>query len=301
MSKNNNTQLINLYSQQLNKTNHKLSPIISKTESIINNRVFPLIIRKLSSEELSKRNLNCKLSLKLSLQSNQFKQFNLTNKLKPVIDFRNNFPQIYDQGALASCTANALCGLIGYTYKYLLGSRLFLYYNERLLENNVKFDDGAYLSDGILTLQQNGICPEIFWKYNNNFAKQPPMSCYNIALKHKIYNVYNIPNSLQIMKQYLSNGYPFVLGICIYESFVSNSVAINGIVSMPNTTTEAFLGGHAVVCVGYNDRMTSNGITGFWIMRNSWGTSWGDNGHFYLPYAYLIDINLCSDIWTITK
>ena len=292
-----NTQLTNYYIKQLGKTP---TNILTKPPAPVK-RVFPLNIRKLTNEELSRLNLNSKLNLPLNLQYNQFKQFNLTNKIKPIIDLRSRFPPIYDQGSLASCTANALCGLIGYLYKNLLGSRLFLYYNERLLQNNVKFDDGAYLSDGIITLQQNGICPEIFWTYNNNYAKKPPLFCYTMALRHKIYNVYNLTNSLHMMKQYLANGYPFVLGICIYDSFVSNIVAANGFVPMPNTTTENFLGGHAVVCVGYNDTITNNGTTGFWIMRNSWGTSWGDNGYFYMPYAYLLDDSLCSDIWTITR
>jgi C1A family cysteine protease len=254
-----------------------------------------LNIQKLSNDELTRLNLDQKLSLKLNTKPNKYKQINLTNRIKYKIDLRNQFPPVCDQGALASCTANAFCGLIGYIYNNYIGSRLFLYYNERLLRNNVKFDDGAYLSDGIISLRQNGICPESLWTYNNNFAKRPSMYCYDIALRYKIYKAYNLTNSLYMMKQYLSNGYPFVLGIGLYESFMSKNVALNGIVPMPNTITETYIGGHAVACVGYNN------TTGYWIMRNSWGTSWGDNGYFYLPYAYLLDINLCSDIWTITK
>ncbi len=289
-----NSQLINLYVQRL-KNQQNYLPIIYRSKIITDKRAFPLNIRKLSNDELTKLNLDKLLSLKPNIKPNKYKQFNLTNRIKNKIDLRDRFPPICDQGELASCTANALCGLMAYTYNYFIGSRLFLYYNERLLINNVKFDDGAYLSDGIITLKQNGICPESLWTYNNHFSKRPPTYCYDIALRHKIYKVYNLTNSLQMMKQYLSNGYPFVLGIGLYKSFMSKNVAFNGIVPMPNTITETFMGGHAVVCVGYNN------TTGYWIMRNSWGTSWGDNGYFYLPYAYLLDINLCSDIWTFTK
>jgi C1A family cysteine protease len=291
---NQNKKLINYYFEK-NSTKTK-KPVLNTQ-----NRVFPLIIRKLSEEELNRLNLNNKLNLSKNLKLNIPFYLNSNNRLKSIIDYRNRFPPIYDQGQLASCTANALCALIAYVHKGLFGSRLFLYYNERVLDNSVKFDNGAYLSDGIITLQQNGICLETFWPYTNNFSKKPSQICYTLALRNKIYNVYNIINTLPIMKLFLTNGYPFVLGIAIYESFVTASVAANGIVPMPNIEKETFLGGHAIVCIGYNDNMTYNGTTGYWIMRNSWGISWGDKGYFYLPYAYLTNDNLSSDLWTIGK
>jgi C1A family cysteine protease len=87
---------------------------------------------------------------------------------------------------------------------------------------------------------------------------------------------------------------PFVVGILIFSSFETLIVAKTGYVPMPKYN-DTVLGGHAVVCVGYDD------IKKVWIMRNSWGTSWGDKGYFYLPYAYLTNDNLSSDLWTIGK
>jgi len=97
------------------------------------------------------------------------------------------------------------------------------------------------------------------------------------------------------MKTSLNSGAPFVVGIAVYASFESANVAATGYVPMPDVNNEQFLGGHAIVCVGYNDAKQ------VWIMRNSWGNSWGANGYFYLPYAYLLDSNLSSDLWNITK
>jgi C1A family cysteine protease len=99
------------------------------------------------------------------------------------------------------------------------------------------------------------------------------------------------------MKGCLISGYPFVVGIEIYSSFESQSVAKTGYVPMPNTLTEQFLGGHAIICLGYNDNLYG----GVWIMKNSWGSSWGDRGYFYLPYAYLTSNSLAGDLWKITK
>jgi C1A family cysteine protease len=211
-----------------------------------------------------------------------------------IVDLRSKMPPVYDQGSLGSCTANALCGLIGYEYPNIQGSRLFLYYNERVIEKDVSVDAGAYLFDGVLALQKYGICSETSWPYIiPKFAIKPPDQCYTQALAHKATQVQNIQNTLPQMKAALNAGYPFVVGILVYQSFESQQVAKTGMVPMPNLQRDQVLGGHAVLCVGYNDTKQ------LWIMRNSWGTLWGDKGYFYLPYAYLTNSSYSSDLWNI--
>jgi C1A family cysteine protease len=56
---------------------------------------------------------------------------------------------------------------------------------------------------------------------------------------------------------------------------------------------ERAIGGHAVMAVGYEDAKQ------WFMVRNSWGSRWGLEGYFTLPYAYLTDENLASDYWTI--
>lgn len=230
-------------------------------------------------------------------KSESLEKFSVINKLLPQkVDLRNKLPPIYDQGSLGSCTANALCCLIQYLRPELQGSRLFLYYNERKLENDIPDDSGATLESGIKCLLKYGICPESSWPYIiSKFAVKPPDACYIEALDRQALKVKSINENLQTMKATLSNGNPFVVGILIYESFEYSIVSRKGIVPMPKINKEQILGGHAVVCVGYNN------ITRQWIMRNSWGNSWGNNGYFYLPYNYLLNPNLASDMWTITK
>jgi len=209
------------------------------------------------------------------------------------IDLRSKCPPIYDQGQLGSCTANALCGAVQYEKMSLQGSRLFVYYNERMLENTIPYDAGAYLSDGVKTLQKYGVCPESEWPYDiTKFAVKPPQKCYTDALLNTATKVANIQNTLSAMKNSLINGFPFVVGIAVYTSFESQAVANTGIVPMPKPR-ERLLGGHAVMCVGYDDSKQ------LWIMRNSWGTNWGDKGYFYLPYAYLTNSSYSSDLWNI--
>ena len=191
-------------------------------------------------------------------------------KLPPIVDLRNKFPPVYNQGNLGSCTANALCGLVKYLKPKLQGSRLFLYYNERKLENNIPDDSGATLESGIICLQKYGICQETDWPYIiNKFTIKPSDNCYTKALDNQALKISPINETLQNMKSFLAQGFPFVVGIQVYQSFESYQVAKTGVVPLPNTNNEVLLGGHAVLCVGYNDN------TQQWIMRNSWGSLWG--------------------------
>ena len=101
-----------------------------------------------------------------------------------------------------------------------------------------------------------------------------------------------VAQNVNQMKGCLASGYPFVYGFTVYESFESKNVAKTGVVPMP-ASGEKILGGHCVLAVGYDDSQQR------FLARNSWGTDWGLQGYFTVPYAYLTDPNLSSDFWTI--
>jgi len=169
---------------------------------------------------------------------------------------------------------------------------LFLYYNERAIEGSTDYDAGAYLRDGIKTLKSDGVCEEKLWPYVTYKMKDKPTAkCYSAALDHQITSYARI-GSLNEMKACLAEGYPFVFGFTVYDSFQSMKVSSTGVVDMPNPQ-ERVIGGHAVLGVGYNDSDQR------FIVRNSWGRTWGKKGYFTIPYAYLDDRNLSDDFWTV--
>jgi C1A family cysteine protease len=218
-------------------------------------------------------------------------------KLPPHIDLREHCSPIENQGELGSCTANALVGSLEYLkkkklHKLLNFSRLFIYYNERVIEHTTNTDSGAQIRDGIKTLAKLGACLEVEWPYDiEKFTQKPPEKDYQDALNYQITAYYRLITINQ-MKHTLATNYPFVFGFSVYESFESETVAKTGIVPIPEKK-ERLLGGHAVMAVGYDDK------TQQFIVRNSWGTDWGQKGYFFMPYEYITNPHLAADFWTI--
>ena len=220
-------------------------------------------------------------------------------KLPPKADLRANCPAVYDQGQLGSCTANAIAAAHQFeqlrqnTATAFAPSRLFIYFNERVIEHTVATDSGAMIRDGIKSVVKQGVCPETAWPYDvAAFATKPAAPCYREALKHQVVSYQRLDPDLDQMKACLADGYPFVFGFSVYESFESAAVARTGTIPMP-AASERVLGGHAVLAVGYDDSRKR------FIVRNSWSAKWGKQGYCFMPYAYLTTAGLASDFWTI--
>jgi C1A family cysteine protease len=220
-------------------------------------------------------------------------------KLPAKVDLRPGCSPVEDQQELGSCTANALAGALEYLMKkdkvkYADLSRLFIYYNERVIEGSVRADSGAMIRDGIKTLAKQGACREKSWPYDvTKFAKKPPKTCYTEALDYQILSYARI-NTIDEMRACLADGFPVVFGFSVYDGFESQKVARTGILEMPGKG-ERLLGGHAVLAVGYDD--ASKRL----IVRNSWGPKWGTKGYFSMPYGYVTDRNLSDDFWTVRR
>ncbi len=218
--------------------------------------------------------------------------------LPAAVDLRPKCPPVYDQGQLGSCTANGIAAAIEFDQrkqgiKEFMPSRLFIYYNERVIEGTVSQDSGAQIRDGVKSVAKLGAPPETDWPYDiSKFAKKPPAKAYRDALHNVVKSYSRVTHDLTNMKGCLADGFPFVFGFTVYESFESATVAKTGIVPMP-AQGESVLGGHCVLAVGYNDKQRR------FIVRNSWGPKWGIGGYCTMPYEYLINPNLASDFWTL--
>ena len=218
------------------------------------------------------------------------------------VDMRNiNFmPTIVDQGDFSACTGNSTAALFHYMHRKLRvkekdfqPSRMLIYNLTRMLEGTPLVQDcGAYLRDCIKVIATNGVCDEKIFPYDQKrFTKEPSRTVLSAAKKHKALQYFRIEN-LDEMLTCLSEGYPFVFGITVYESFMTPEVEKTGWVPMPSLQ-ERVRGGHAIWACGHD---TANKTI---LCANSWGTGWGDKGFFYLPLAYAGNPDLATDAWTV--
>lgn len=216
------------------------------------------------------------------------------------VDLRqaDKMPRVEDQGAIGSCTANASTSAVEYLsikQKHPVAelSRLFLYYASRVWTEGVPAseDAGCVIRDVMKTLVRFGVCHESTWPYNPaKMASPPTPPAITEAKKHVIVQYWRCP-SLTAVKTSLAQGYPVVFGFQVPSSIDDDIVAKTGIVAYPKPNEE-FVGGHAVLAVGYDN------ATQLICFENSWGQAWGDKGYGYLPYRYFTDW-LADDCWTI--
>ncbi len=244
----------------------------------------------------------------------------------PSVDLRPWCSPIENQGGLGSCTANAGVGLLEYFERrafgnHIDGSRLFLYKATRNYMQ-VSGDTGAYLRTTMGAMVLFGVPPEKYWPYNiagfnpvqnvANFDVEPPAFCYSFAGNYKALKYFRLDpvgtspaQLLTNVKNNLAAGFPSIFGFSVYNSFYQ--AAVTGKVPMPATSGDPWVGGHAVIAVGYDDSIKiKNSITGSpettgaLLIRNSWG-NWGPmGGYLWMPYDYILK-GLANDFWTLNS
>nr|WP_275403885.1 LamG-like jellyroll fold domain-containing protein [Pseudonocardia acidicola] len=213
------------------------------------------------------------------------------------------FPPVYDQGRMNDCTAHAMAAALHVVLKRQQArdvaplSRLFIYYNERKDEGTL--GQGLYgrpvqMRDCLQSVAKVGCCPEELWPYQiEALDRPPPAPLYVVAARRRVTTYERVVQDLDHLKACLWSGFPFVFGIRMFSGFPA--YGSSGVAEVPvPAPTERPLGGHALLAVGYDDRRQ------VFIVRNSWGATWGDGGFAYLPYRYLTDPYLSFDHWVVS-
>ncbi|CAF1007465.1 unnamed protein product [Adineta steineri] len=226
-----------------------------------------------------------------------------SDQLPPKADLRDSMTPVEDQSQIGSCSANCLAGAYEYLTKKQSGknvdvSRLFIYYNGRVKEDNDSTitDSGCTMTCAIEALEQSGVCLESIWPYDiSNVNARPSDEAYQAAEPHKITQALQVNIDLNEMKSCLAQGFPFAFGLKLYTSF--DKATNTGVVPMPSDSdrNRESDGSHALLAVGYSDQSQS------FIVRNSWGENWGDKGYCYIPYDYIANSDYCFDVWTVRK
>ncbi|MGH8256819.1 MAG: C1 family peptidase [Steroidobacteraceae bacterium] len=209
----------------------------------------------------------------------------------------DGLPPVYNQGQCGSCTANAAAVLWRHAlYREhlpdLAPSRMFDYYNERVLQGTVALDSGATVRDALQALMQFGTVPETDWPYTEPFAAKPLADLYAQATHH-VQSYARVAQQPAAVFAALASGHVVQFGFEVFASFESDAVASSGVVPMPDTAGEALLGGHSCAIIGIGGAASQVRV------RNSWGGDWGMAGDFLMPFDYLFDPQLAGDFWII--
>ncbi|MDO6445915.1 C1 family peptidase [Colwellia sp. 1_MG-2023] len=262
--------------------------------------------------------LTCRIKIQEKLASYTLSQVDLRPQLTS---------EIINQGLLNSCSA---CAIAVASELYLIkdqqpfidenasnidASQMFVYYNERVMEDKVDINAPVYIRNGIKSLFKHGICSEKSWPYPEMMLpeslktvvangtmeemqqeltrvmtehqaeiqaaikEKPSKAAVTQAKKHIInrYCKLNEEDDLAELRLALSKGLPVIFGMMVPKSFYA--IGSDGVMTMPDTD-EPRLGGHALLAVGYDDDRK------VFIVRNSWGEEFGDKGYCYMPYEF---------------
>jgi len=228
----------------------------------------------------------------------------LNSNLPPKLNLYRVIPtqqiNILDQGQLGSCVANAFALNISYITKNNTNlCRLLLYALCRIKDNNpLSIDAGTTVRSAGSSIFKYGVCPEVVHPYNSinvaNYRILPPLVAFQNSKIFKSFSYTFISqgsNYLNNIKAVLNNyNVPIIFGFMVYESFMTQNVAKTGIVPMPDLKKEKLQGGHCMNIIGYDDSKQ------LFICANSWGKNWGNAGFCYMPYMYILNTSLASDL-----
>jgi C1A family cysteine protease len=224
----------------------------------------------------------------------------------PRTDWREYCAPVAEQQSLQSCTAYACVGLFQYFERRAKGkmrdsSPLFLYKSARRLLD-WPGDRGATLRSTLKAMVRFGIPPERFWNHSlADFDDEPKAFLYSFAREFRALSYFRLDppvapgaQNLETVKAYLAAGFPSLFGFSVF-----NSLTHDADIPAP-TVFDSILGGQAVVAVGYDDERRIRSTRGALLIRSSWGTTWGEGGYGWLPYAYVCD-RLALEFWTLLK
>ena len=228
--------------------------------------------------------------------------------LRDEVDPRGEYmTTVYDQGRLNACTSNAVAAAID-AMRIVDGqqpfypSRLAIYWLERWLEHQPpKADAGAYGRDGFKAARGYGVLPEMDWPYvdddNDPRFSEDPRESAKWAPDHWLldrpYKV--VRRSLMDFKRVLSNRQTIAFGFRVPRSFLSDQMRQTGVMEAPDPD-DLTNDGHEVLAVGYLKDQPH-----YALVRNSWGTGWGIGGYFLMPWTWLLDASLTSDLRTLYR
>jgi C1A family cysteine protease len=219
--------------------------------------------------------------------------------LPPSVDLHDRFGMVRDQGRRGTCVAHACTAV----REFLTGqqspqgdfSEQFLYWDCK--KHDLTPGEGTFVRVGMNRLEFDGIPGESDWPYNpnpipGNEGQDPaPTGILDKANPNRIRSSSELSaTNVDGLRQALADGSPIAFAVPVYTHWFTEPTYSSGDIRMP-LPGEKVEGGHAMCMVGYK---TDPGVPGggYFIVRNSWGTSWASQstvalGYARIPFAFI--------------
>ena len=227
------------------------------------------------------------------------KHFKVSGTSVDYVDLRSNFKKVIDQKTTNACTGFA----VGAMCEYLLDtefekgwrkiSPLYNWYWGKDIHGYPNDNKGVWLRHSLTALFDKGFIYEqtmpfkqIYTRSPTDFENSMGMTVKTLYFNKKRFGYYLMQPNQEMIKDALKRKNPIVFGMFLNNSFYGNN---DGEISTIDNNGLA----HAMVIVGFDDEKQQ------YIVRNSWSSSWGDDGYCYVPYDYL-EAN-SFDLWTIRR
>lgn len=229
-----------------------------------------------------------------------FKEVFDATSVKPLkaVDLRPFFTEVKSQGSVGSCAHFSVTSI----YEYLLKkskaedpdlSERFVYFQTNVATQ--KEEDGSSIKEVIDTIARTGVCNEQDCPYDTEkIAERPSDEAFSKAQMHKIVEAKMVNVCHHDITAALSKGYPLAVSLNLYNSFGTGYKGYEFLPTKEEMEAEE-PAHHAMVVVGYNEDDK------VYIVRNSWGKQFGDNGYCYMPFSYIDNPDLNNYCCIITK
>ncbi|HEX8068738.1 MAG TPA: C1 family peptidase [Pyrinomonadaceae bacterium] len=210
--------------------------------------------------------------------------------LPPSKDLRADWWKINDQGTTGSCVGWATADSV-LRWMFVNAGRLdkndllaprFIWMSAKETDEfnsqptTFIEDEGTSLKAALDIARKYGSVPDSVLPFKTGkLYPDPAKTFYALAAKYKIASYFNLGNQLGNWRTWLATKGPILTRLNVDATW-DNATATQGKLELYQPQTQR--GGHAVALVGY----TPNSF----IVRNSWGTNWGDKGYAYASWAY---------------
>jgi len=213
---------------------------------------------------------------------------------------RDLTPQVKNQGRIGSCVGHSGRVVYGDTLDFdgKEPSAMWIYKKGKIHDPFPGEDySGTTIKGACRGLIKEGCCEEKFWPYVDSEDAQMLEGAAENAAQYKINAYYTIPkqNHDLIKKALLKE--TLWTSFRVHRHFYYTPKS--GIVDSEKYLASDNVGGHAVAMTGW--KIIDGGL--YWEFQNSWGTSFGDRGFFYLESSLYeqVLINNYGPVYIETK